>query len=348
MADISTIKPAAPGDEDFTTLQAWEDWADDDPEGLGHAGYHAECYGGGDLGTLILADWSDAPDATNYPRIYAAAGEKHEGSYDADKARIVLDAGYTILFQANMNYVRIESIQIQGATDANGFTGISVVDSINVIIDSVLFDIDFTAWVGPGHADDGAIGVTLFYNPGDFFVRNCIFFMRAGSTSIGLHCMLRINALDIGGVSRVYLYNNSFYCKSPQASSTGIVFASPWGNITIKNTITSNFSFNYLTLGSWSKTTSNNISSDGTLGGHTVEAASTTFTDPSNFDLTLKAGSAAINGGADLSGEGFAVDILGEARPVGPSWDIGAFESILGLVSAATRKASRLLALLGI
>ena len=41
----------------------------------------AECYSGGDLGEVVVGPiWDATSDATNYPKIYAAAGHFHGGS----------------------------------------------------------------------------------------------------------------------------------------------------------------------------------------------------------------------------------------------------------------------------
>src|ERR1044071_371936 len=74
---IKTIKPAGGGD--YTTLAAWEDWAD----GQTNAAQWAECYSGGDLGTVDFGGWASTPNATNYPRIYVPLGEGHGGSTNA-------------------------------------------------------------------------------------------------------------------------------------------------------------------------------------------------------------------------------------------------------------------------
>ena len=77
MPTIKTIKPAGGGD--FTSLAAWEDWADDQAT----ADQWAECYSGSELGGVQLAGWTPAITADLYPRIYAAAGHEHGGTLNA-------------------------------------------------------------------------------------------------------------------------------------------------------------------------------------------------------------------------------------------------------------------------
>ena len=71
MATVKTIKPAGGGD--YTSLALWEDAVD----GEASAAQWAECYSGGNLGAVTLSGWSATPDASNYPKIYAAEGNSH-------------------------------------------------------------------------------------------------------------------------------------------------------------------------------------------------------------------------------------------------------------------------------
>ena len=76
-------------------------------------------------------------------------------------------------------------------------------------------------------------------------------------------------------------------------------------------------------------TNNNCLSADATAGdfggsGNVLSETDTdVFTDPSSADYTLKAGSAALDTGKDLSGS-FTADILDVTRDA--SFDIGAFE----------------------
>ena len=74
MATIKTIKPAGGGD--YTTLAAWENWAD----GQASADQWAECYEGGDLGPVLLNLWTPTPTPTLYPKIYTPLAERHNGT----------------------------------------------------------------------------------------------------------------------------------------------------------------------------------------------------------------------------------------------------------------------------
>lgn len=84
-------------------------------------------------------------------------------------------------------------------------------------------------------------------------------------------------------------------------------------------------------------TESNNISSDATAAGAGSvidQKAANLFRDAANNDFRLKAGCAAIDEGADLSGDGVDTDFTGAAR-VG-NWDIGAYMASAFLGAAKT------------
>ena len=113
---ISTVKPN--GDGNFTTLALWEDWADADPFSTGHAGYWAECYKGGNLGVVNVSGWSVSATADNHPKIYAAAGHRHDGD--------VTDGAY------------IQSSSAVGIGATTGIAGLHV-DGIRIDVTSVSF-----------------------------------------------------------------------------------------------------------------------------------------------------------------------------------------------------------------
>jgi hypothetical protein len=114
MATIKTVKPLGGGD--FSSLQAWWNWAKTQV----NPDQWAECYGGGNLGFLdATGGHAFTPDASNYPRIYAAAGHRHNLKWDTSKAYI--DGGHNCgtVINAPVNYLRIEGLQIK-ATGESG------------------------------------------------------------------------------------------------------------------------------------------------------------------------------------------------------------------------------------
>ena len=126
---VNTIKPAGGGD--FTSLQSWEDSIDDDaggdPQSLGHAGYHAECYKGGDLGSLQLNVWGSPATAERHPKIYVAAGQGHggdktDGAYISTSSGVVSNNAIWILAK----YSEIIGLRVE--TTSSSYTGISATD----------------------------------------------------------------------------------------------------------------------------------------------------------------------------------------------------------------------------
>ncbi len=75
---IKTIRASSHplGTGDFTTIQAWEDYADDKVNPY----QWAECFSGFNLGTFTLSGWSSTPTPSGYPRIFASSGELHNGN----------------------------------------------------------------------------------------------------------------------------------------------------------------------------------------------------------------------------------------------------------------------------
>jgi hypothetical protein len=76
--NIKTVRPASHKDGvgDFTTIQAWEDYAD----GQSSPNQWAECYSGANLGSFTVDGWSSNPVSSGYPKIFAARGEGHGGN----------------------------------------------------------------------------------------------------------------------------------------------------------------------------------------------------------------------------------------------------------------------------
>ena len=80
---MATVKTVGTG-KDFTTLQLWEDFADDQAG----ADQHAECFSGVDLGIVSISGWTATPTASVFPRIFVSEGEGHDGKDEEVGARI--------------------------------------------------------------------------------------------------------------------------------------------------------------------------------------------------------------------------------------------------------------------
>lgn len=111
LATIKTVKPDGTGD--FTTLQSWHDWA----KTQSSPAQWAECYGGGNLGSCTFSDWTATPTASDYPRIYAAAGHGHDGR--AESSIGVVAAGISTLGPTTLNRVHIDGIRATSISITN-------------------------------------------------------------------------------------------------------------------------------------------------------------------------------------------------------------------------------------
>jgi len=134
MANISTVNPGS-ADADFTTIQAWEDFAD----GETAADQWAKCFRG-DLGALSIGAWTATGTATAFPRVYAAEGHRHDGTrLGANRAAKITHPGApsAISFAGGTHYFEIDGINIisSSTTTANALLNIGTsTNSTNVLI----------------------------------------------------------------------------------------------------------------------------------------------------------------------------------------------------------------------
>ena len=129
MATIKTIKPAGGGD--YTTLQAWENWADDQVSG----DQWAECYTGGDMGPVIIQTWAATTSSVLYPKIYTNLDQRHIGKDDGTGAFI--NTGSVSAINNFIDYVRIEGIRVEMGSSLNAGIHINL-GADNCLIDSNL------------------------------------------------------------------------------------------------------------------------------------------------------------------------------------------------------------------
>jgi len=128
MATVKTIKPAGGGD--YTTLQAWEDWAD----GQASADQWAECYTGGNLGAVLIQTWTGVPDSTHYPRIYTPKDQRHEMVNNNLGAYIEASTPVNI----KLNYTRVEGLRIRAT--AGSTSAIYISPGNGVLITGIVID----------------------------------------------------------------------------------------------------------------------------------------------------------------------------------------------------------------
>jgi len=154
-----------------------------------------------------------------------------------------------------------------------------------------------------------------------------------------LHNIPQGQAIGITYAGQNLIYNNLIY-----NNSTGIYVFSSNNQRVYNNTIYGNSEGGIsLVNGTSSSTITNNIVyNNGTninnQGSNTLSNNLTItplFANASGNDFHLTSASPAINQGADLSGT-FTTDLEGNHRPVGPAWDIGAYEFGGSPVSAPT------------
>jgi len=178
-------------------------------------------------------------------------------------------------------------------------------------------------------------GITFRYNTVDFAGDQLHFSILSGASgqwSIYGNLFIGVTTEDQGIVIKtnstdastgpLYIYNNVFYDIGTPGSTLSNTTAIFKNNIFYSN---SNANF-----GSGTITSEYNYWGTGTNPAETGEqVGGNPFTDSSNSDFRLMYSSSAIDNGIDLSGT-FTTDRNGVLIPQGPSWDIGAYEYVIG------------------
>ena len=188
---VSTIKPDG---GDFATLQGWHDAVsairaaqtivDNDSVERAVAGGElwAECYGGGNLGTLVIGTsaFADA-DGDAFPRIYAADGHWQDGFYDdrpiPQGAWIHNDdlGSFDYPVRIAADFVRMEGVRITGADQAHaGIYVVSYYAQHGVLIDGCCFQVSSTSPTRHTHCCYVALSHSSQNATADAVVRNCI------------------------------------------------------------------------------------------------------------------------------------------------------------------------------
>lgn len=85
--------------------------------------------------------------------------------------------------------------------------------------------------------------------------------------------------------------------------------------------------YNNIFAGSGDELSRKGVEIDSSNNIFTQDVESLKFRNPDDWDYTLMEGSRAIDGGADLSDFKISLDIMGNARPAGGGYDVGAFET---------------------
>lgn len=320
MATVKTIKPAGGGD--YTTLQAWEDWAD----GEAAADQWAECYAGGDLGSVGLhGAWASTPSAGLYPKIYVAEGQGHEGDITAG----AYSGG---VFISALSYVQVVGLRITSASSDNVRISDSPTPIVGVVIQDCLSynsagNAGYYCYQGVTDRDVEAVFINCMSvnDPAGFYIGAD--FVFSGGHFIQAHCY---NCTVYGATSYGFRMFNGAFDTGGGLDSGGKVLVE---NCIAMESGTADFiNSTSGTAGPDSYLITNNcLSSDSTaddFGGsdNIIDETDTdVFTDPDGDDFSLKAGSAAFNAGKTIVS--VTEDVAGTSRPQGASYDIGAFET---------------------
>jgi len=202
MPTIKTIKPAGGGD--YTTIQAW--W-DGFAKSQATADQWAECYGGGDLGPWVPANFTTATaDSTHFVKIYAATTDRHNGTYDSTKADVKSTNGGSpdTCFTINCNaatasYMQIVGLQFSGQGTINHMLR-AIVAASNFLVDGCLFRSN------NGLSNAASLLVFMTASGGVATVQNNIFY-DVGSSSDGA---IPIELLDNANIGITWnVFNNT-------------------------------------------------------------------------------------------------------------------------------------------
>ena len=354
---VDTIKPAGGGD--YSNLAAWEDYVDDDPQGLGHAGYWAECYSGGNLGGVDIADWPSSSD-TRHPKIYVAKNEGHSGSLSAGA---YIEASTPVVARG-INHIIIDGLRIKcthSSASAVNFIGSTLVKN-QVVVNTVVHGVFYAGIASGVGSSAGSLDET------NCVIRNnlCEISGSGSSTKIGIV----VAAIGSGNTVNGWVQNNTVL-NSPSAEGSYFYNIS-WAyndSCTLNYVLENNYSASNLSVSqeydyvisasgpNFNLSASNNAQEKATGGLTGIDFSllsnidrESQFTDTSSSDYSLKTSSALVNAGktpesATLSfTSDITQDIKGSSRPQDSLYDIGCFELVVVTVSLDTLSAEAIAA----
>lgn len=320
MPTIKTIKPDGTGD--YTTLAAWEDFAD----GQASADQWAECYSGGNLGALVVQTWAATPTFSLYPRVYVADGEGHGGV--AGAGAYIETALSTVCVTNQTEFARFEGLRLSQKGLGFHWSAVAVQGIDGVHVSGNLFE---------GSAPAAAIFVEVFdqtSNANTLVIKNNIVGKTAGSSlNLNVYAEITATILTIDVLNNVFIGTASYYAKNFGTSPS-------IGGTNHNNHYSAEVSVSQVGGGTVTVTFSHN-SCEGTLtsGADNVNTVvrADAFTAGTPYDWTLKADSALLDVGTTTDA---TTDAAGVARPQGAAFDIGAYEFFSIPVPAATATAA--------
>jgi len=359
----TAMLPDELGTADFTSLQAWEDWADGDPLGRGHAGYWAECYPTSDvlaaqsLGEIHIAGWTQSPTATDHPRIYAADGYRPPGTVgesdiiDPEAGPYIEITGYAEAIDVREPYVEIVALQIESPLSVPlGSPMIYVYAVTGIVIDScVLHCMDFdeggwgigiraALWLADGMHQSFTLRNTAIYGPNHegTAVDRAIYIHAHGSGggTATAEAVLHNNAVSRWN-STYYSGDSGLFLVTSQVDGTAVTL-----DVDLRNNIVAGCASGHCYVASEGAGTTLNITSqynaasDTTLSGklagegnHGSLSDMIIWIDPDR-DLHLNESVSNLawrcsEGGGVNLYAEFQTDLAGNRRPPGGSWDMG-------------------------
>lgn len=303
----------------YSTLQAWWDnvYSNSGTE-------EAECYSGSDLGSLLMQDFF-----VDVVVIRVAPGHQHNGT-DAGTAGVAYTSG-SIICERNGNTFDFTIRGLRTHDDVlcfNDFNG-----QHSRLIEDMLFVRGGTAAGSGGNiqidaSDLDGIPVTSDVTT----IRNCIGLFKTTAGTIPFLRVLIASAGGDGVSGGVILYNNTVIRSGIGTMNRGFSVDAP-GDVILRaqnNIVLGSSGGDYEALSGVNiETASHNMSSDatgddwGATGAKINQVAASVVVNPST-DPTLLETSPAKDAGT--TAPDFSDDAIGQTRPQGPAWDMGALE----------------------
>lgn len=300
MPVIKTVKPDGTGD--YTTIQEWWDWAKTQTD----PAQWAECYGGGDLGGI---DTSANPPSftatsTDYPKIYAAPGNRHN-----------LTASTSFAHTNSMLFITVPYFEIDGLLfyTAASQTGLLFQSTGSVTIKNCLT-------VGSNNNDNG---MYMAPSTGTYTIYNCLAYGHGGSgfvsDCVGIVSIYNSGTVNCGNNASTAVFRcgylaqraNHIYINCYAINNTG-GYGVGWIHGGLGGTPQVNYCASFdATADDWGGG-NNVLSIDSDLQLNNILSDWKTL-DTSDF----------VNVGDDLSSD-FTTDVLGNARNV--PWWIGPYQ----------------------
>ena len=330
---IKTIRASTHplGTGDFTTIQAWEDFADDKINPY----QWAECFSGFNLGVFTLSGWSSTPTSSGYPRIFASSGEPLGGASFNDGPVIAMPSGTT-----SSNHIGVSYAQVDGIGSTRGFN-INLDTASNVIIENCWATAEnSTCFKAKSSTNDTASSGHL--------IRNCL---AIGTNKQDVGFELGGEEM-LGGKPGIKCYNSTAYglknvgFRIYNSKAPGFYGGA---DVDVRNCIGSDsdgVDFAFIKGGNGNLIFQTNLSSDVTgasigIGNLVLQKSNSVFVNPdkalftyqhdsgiikvaSSGNFRLRKNSSAVDGGQDLPE--VIRDIRGIRRPYNATTDIGAYE----------------------